>query len=1365
MAKKKSGGSVDFKVTASGLNKVDKDAKKAGKSFNQLDKNARSADRAGKGVANMSSNVTKNFSKMSQGITSGLVPAYATLAAQLFALDALFRFFREAADFRVLQQGQELFAASTGRAMRTLSKDIQAATSAQITFKEASQATAIGLSAGLSPTMLKELGEAARTVSVALGRDTTDSFNRLIRGVTKAEPELLDELGIILRLEEATTRYAASLGLNKNQLTTFQKSQAVANEVLRQAEERYGAINGMIGDESVNQLNKLMVAFDTVMNQIRLFVAPIAEFFGTFLTENIESATAAIALFASSMSKALIAGAMPQIDYGRAAQVAAQVTGSGDLQQTPQMSASRIKRLQEGTATEKDIAAYERATKAKSSSMLKFEKFSRREHQKTVAILKAQRQRMIADANVGFERMKMSFIADLYEMEAEHGKVMGRMKFAGVMFGKVMSGIMSAIGIIGVAVMIFQMGKQLMNMFRDIDERAEKIRKKIDGQTESLKSLTEEIGKTTDFFDKELFAGAEQRIKAIGGAFQSADFAARVLEAREALNRLGEEDESVQNQLLALRGLADELGTFNPEFKEFSRLLRDNPELALRSASGLISFAEAAVEGGQAVDNITRAQANFQKQFNKFEQAGKKIPFQDIVFALNELQKEQFKFAQTQGLSSEEARIANAEYEVTRTRLTAFVGLYEAAASQAMQFAVAQRQGVLGTTALFGDKENIQDALKVAGEVNKILTKRGELFALEVAILNMSEGINKQIQQQRLKVAQQELELQKDQLAMMLASQDKILLAFRNATSAFAKELGTTFGKLFRGESVDFKKFGESLTKVLTNSLGEALANRIMKITFRGTPLDPAVQKAKFKNEVEAMLMHQGKQMAENLGVAGQDASLNFFNALDTGGVSAADTIGNVMTRAANYHATKIAIAMGSSLDAQIDYDNLLIQKNKTRIEELRRQNKGGISSDLTDARNALTDAYGMGFGDIIYGTRKVTGAPTRANPYGETGDTDFFNTLKEMFPGRTLRNLDGSGISGVTDHRIQLATSMAQSLSQARAGVQNMDIKSLQEAEASYNDFMTKSLETKLMDSDDPFIQNFMKFFQELPALIHELEKADNAEANRANIIEKNSREIEDLTRQNKTLEAAVETNTNVRDGVTTTTSSGQPSDPQTTFDANGNPITVTPTPAFDDEVKTFQDMSKELYGNLFDVMEGSDSGVANFARGSLHFATAVTQFGGLISQGLALAGKQEEAADIMLEVAKIQMALAIADMAVTAGKSLAAFFRYGGMTPGGRYGAQTGGVFDGPESGYNVKMHGNEAVVPLGNDRAIPVKMTGSGGTNNVNVTVNVANDGATDTSVTADGGAALGKTIAAIATETIVKEQRAGGLLSRI
>ena len=78
---------------------------------------------------------------------------------------------------------------------------------------------------------------------------------------------------------------------------------------------------------------------------------------------------------------------------------------------------------------------------------------------------------------------------------------------------------------------------------------------------------------------------------------------------------------------------------------------------------------------------------------------------------------------------------------------------------------------------------------------------------------------------------------------------------------------------------------------------------------------------------------------------------------------------------------------------------------------------------------------------------------------------------------------------------------------------------------------------------------------------------------------------------------------------------------------------------------------------------------------------------------------------------------------------------------------------------------MHGREAIVPLGNDRSIPVKLMGAGGSNNVSVTVNVDQNGQTDTLLTGDGARELGKTIAAIAQDTIVKEQRAGGLLSSI
>ncbi|SVD63341.1 uncharacterized protein METZ01_LOCUS416195, partial [marine metagenome] len=51
-----------------------------------------------RGAAKMTSNSTKEFSKMRQGM-GGLVGAYATLAAQVFAVSAAFQFLRTASEF------------------------------------------------------------------------------------------------------------------------------------------------------------------------------------------------------------------------------------------------------------------------------------------------------------------------------------------------------------------------------------------------------------------------------------------------------------------------------------------------------------------------------------------------------------------------------------------------------------------------------------------------------------------------------------------------------------------------------------------------------------------------------------------------------------------------------------------------------------------------------------------------------------------------------------------------------------------------------------------------------------------------------------------------------------------------------------------------------------------------------------------------------------------------------------------------------------------------------------------------------------------------------------------------------------------
>jgi len=269
----------------------------------KVSKSARETDRNIKGTANASSNAAKNFSKMSQGM-GGLVGAYASLAASLFAVSAAFQFLKSAGELKSLQSGQEAFAAATGTAMRSLTNDIIAATEAQVQFRDAAQGAAIGTAAGINAEQLQRLATAAKDASQVLGRDVTDSFNRLIRGATKAEPELLDELGIILRLETASKNYKNALNITGRELTAFERTQAVTNEILTQSEEKYSRILDIVG-RSPNQYSQLGKAFDDIIMKVKEVVDQVVGPFAKVLQETPALGVAALGLLVSGPLSAL----------------------------------------------------------------------------------------------------------------------------------------------------------------------------------------------------------------------------------------------------------------------------------------------------------------------------------------------------------------------------------------------------------------------------------------------------------------------------------------------------------------------------------------------------------------------------------------------------------------------------------------------------------------------------------------------------------------------------------------------------------------------------------------------------------------------------------------------------------------------------------------------------------------------------------------------------------------------------------------------------------------------------------------------------------------------------------------------------
>ena len=282
---------IDVVVDDNGtMGKVGLGAKKAGDGLGKAAGEADNFNKKAKGVGQAGLSAGKGFSKMAQGAGS-FVGAYATLAANLFAITAAFGFLKRAADVSNMEKGQTQFAQSTGIALGSVTRRLREASGGMLGFQKAAEAAAIGTAKGFSSAQLEELAEGARKASTALGRSYEDTFDRLVRGASKAEPELLDELGITLRLADASERYGAIIGKNADKLTVAEKSQAVLLETTRQLNENFGAV-----EAAVNPFVLLQNTMTDIAREVTQAVLPAFSALATFLSENAGAAAAALAV-------------------------------------------------------------------------------------------------------------------------------------------------------------------------------------------------------------------------------------------------------------------------------------------------------------------------------------------------------------------------------------------------------------------------------------------------------------------------------------------------------------------------------------------------------------------------------------------------------------------------------------------------------------------------------------------------------------------------------------------------------------------------------------------------------------------------------------------------------------------------------------------------------------------------------------------------------------------------------------------------------------------------------------------------------------------------------------------------------------
>jgi hypothetical protein len=243
---------------------------------------------ASKGIEGLSRNsgrMGKHFGSLTKRM-SGLAGSYAFIVANIYAVSEAFRVLKEASSLdRMTTQAANFSAAISGINVQGLASEIQKASDSAITFKDSLEFATKATAFNFTPTQIRDFTTEVRKASIALNRDFSDSMDRVIRGISKMEVEILDELGVVTRLEPAFKKYATQIGKTTDQLSDMERQTALAVEVMTQLRDKYSGIDPKatgweklgvaVKDLTTNGLVKLSKALDPVAeklsNIIRVF--------------------------------------------------------------------------------------------------------------------------------------------------------------------------------------------------------------------------------------------------------------------------------------------------------------------------------------------------------------------------------------------------------------------------------------------------------------------------------------------------------------------------------------------------------------------------------------------------------------------------------------------------------------------------------------------------------------------------------------------------------------------------------------------------------------------------------------------------------------------------------------------------------------------------------------------------------------------------------------------------------------------------------------------------------------------------------------------------------------------------------------
>jgi predicted transcriptional regulator len=218
------------KKLESGLKNVDNANKKTSKSAGVLDtRNKRLAETNGM-LANSFATVRSKMLLWSFAMSLGI-----RQIAQMA---------QEAANLKGMEAAFNTLAGGTDSATVAIDK-LRDATNNTMSdfdlFQQANNAMILGVSKNSDE--MAEMFDIAQRLGNALGKDTRMSVESLITGIGRQSRLMLDNIGLIVKSEEAYEAYAEALGKSKDELTDSEKKQAFLNATMISAREKVKTLN------------------------------------------------------------------------------------------------------------------------------------------------------------------------------------------------------------------------------------------------------------------------------------------------------------------------------------------------------------------------------------------------------------------------------------------------------------------------------------------------------------------------------------------------------------------------------------------------------------------------------------------------------------------------------------------------------------------------------------------------------------------------------------------------------------------------------------------------------------------------------------------------------------------------------------------------------------------------------------------------------------------------------------------------------------------------------------------------------------------------------------------------------------------